>query len=60
MTKLAEFGGARFPFLRWSVLRMMLGARHLLTHWQVEHDPHVEYQMLLEDLVLESEYLGRR
>ena len=26
----------------------------------VEHDTHVEYQTLLEDLVLESEYLGRR
>ena len=35
MTKLAELGGTRFPFLRWSVLRMMLGARNLLTNWQV-------------------------
>lgn len=26
----------------------------------VEHDTHVEYQTLLRDLVLESEYLGRR
>jgi catechol O-methyltransferase len=25
----------RFPFLRWSVLRMLLGGRHLLVHWQV-------------------------
>ena len=24
----------------------------------VEHDTHVEYQTLLKDLVLESEYLG--
>lgn len=35
MGKLAEIGGARFPFLRWSVLRMILGARNLLTYWQV-------------------------
>ena len=35
MRKLAEIGGRRFPFLRWSVLRMMLGARNLLTNWQV-------------------------
>jgi catechol O-methyltransferase len=28
-------------------------------HWQtVEHSTHVEYQTLLRDLVLESEYLG--
>jgi catechol O-methyltransferase len=26
----------------------------------VEHDAHVEYQTLLKDLVLESEYLGLR
>jgi catechol O-methyltransferase len=25
----------------------------------VEHDAHLEYQSLLKDLVLESEYLGR-
>src|SRR5262249_3489725 len=25
----------RIPFLRWSVLRMILGARHLVTNWQV-------------------------
>jgi catechol O-methyltransferase len=30
-----EIGGKRLPFLRWSALRMMLGARHLLTNWQV-------------------------
>jgi catechol O-methyltransferase len=29
------------------------------TSWRtVEHDTHVEYQSLLKDLVLESEYLG--
>jgi catechol O-methyltransferase len=33
--KLSEIGGKRLPFLRWSVLRMALGARHLSTHWQV-------------------------
>ena len=35
MTKFTEFGGKRFPFLRWSAVRMMLGMRHLATHWQV-------------------------
>jgi catechol O-methyltransferase len=35
MSRLTELGGARVPFLRWSVLRMILGARHLLDHWQV-------------------------
>jgi catechol O-methyltransferase len=33
--KLSEIGGKRFPFLRWSVLRMAFGAKHLLTNWQV-------------------------
>jgi catechol O-methyltransferase len=32
---------------------------HESTTWRtIEHDTHVEYQMLLKDLVLESEYLG--
>jgi len=35
MRRLLELGGKRIPFLRWSVLRMILGARHLLTNWQV-------------------------
>jgi catechol O-methyltransferase len=35
MTKLSEIGGKRLPFLRWSVVRMILGARHLVTKWQV-------------------------
>lgn len=30
-----EVGGKRLPFLRWSAWRMALGARHLLTSWQV-------------------------
>jgi catechol O-methyltransferase len=30
-----EIGGKRLPVLRWSVLRMALGARHLFTNWQV-------------------------
>jgi catechol O-methyltransferase len=30
-----EVGGKPVPFLRWSVLRLLLGAKHLLTHWQV-------------------------
>jgi catechol O-methyltransferase len=33
--RVSELGGKRIPFLRWSVLRMILGARHLLTNWQV-------------------------
>jgi catechol O-methyltransferase len=35
MKSLLEIGGKRLPFLRWSTLRMMFGARHLLEHWQV-------------------------
>jgi len=33
--RVSEIGGRRIPFLRWSVLRMIFGARHLLTNWQV-------------------------
>jgi catechol O-methyltransferase len=32
---LLEIGGKRLPFLRWSLLRMVAGANHLTTHWQV-------------------------
>lgn len=35
MKSLLEIGGKRLPFLRWSTLRMMFGARHLFQHWQV-------------------------
>ena len=35
MRRLSELGGKRIPFLRWSVLRMIFGARHLVTNWQV-------------------------
>ncbi|HWP67451.1 MAG TPA: class I SAM-dependent methyltransferase [Candidatus Limnocylindria bacterium] len=35
MRRLSEIGGRRFPFLRWSTVRMLLGARTLLTTWQV-------------------------
>jgi catechol O-methyltransferase len=35
MPRLTEIGGRRIPFLRWSVLRMMFGVKHLTTHWQV-------------------------
>ena len=35
MSWLSEIGGRRMPFLRWSVWRMALGARNLLTNWQV-------------------------
>jgi catechol O-methyltransferase len=35
MTRLTELGGKRLPFLRWSMLRMLLGMRRLTTDWQV-------------------------
>ena len=35
MRNLLEIGGRRLPFLRWSALRMVLGAPHLLKNWQV-------------------------
>jgi catechol O-methyltransferase len=35
VARLAEIGGRRVPLLRWSVWRMLLGARHLTKHWQV-------------------------
>ncbi len=35
MSRLAELGGRRLPFLRWSVLRMVFGMRKLTTEWQV-------------------------
>ena len=35
MSRLAELGGRRLPFLRWSFLRMMLGMKKLTTEWQV-------------------------
>jgi catechol O-methyltransferase len=35
MSPLSELGGKRLPFLRWSVVRMLFGARHLTTEWQV-------------------------
>jgi catechol O-methyltransferase len=35
MTSILEIGGRRLPFLRWSVLRMALGARNLTRNWQV-------------------------
>jgi catechol O-methyltransferase len=35
VSKLSEIGGRRVPFLRWSVWRMVLGMKHLTTHWQV-------------------------
>jgi catechol O-methyltransferase len=33
--RLSEIGGRRIPFLRWSLWRMVLGGKHLTTHWQV-------------------------
>lgn len=35
MPRLTEIGGKRAPFLRWSFVRMGLGMRHLMKHWQV-------------------------
>jgi catechol O-methyltransferase len=35
MRTLTEIGGRRLPFLRWSVLRMALGFRHMSTRGQV-------------------------
>ena len=35
MRALSEMGGRRLPFLRWSFLRLVLGARRLTTEWQV-------------------------
>jgi catechol O-methyltransferase len=35
VNRLSEIGGKRLPFLRWSVWRFALGARNLLTNWQV-------------------------
>lgn len=35
MRRVLEIGGRRLPFLRWSVIRMMLGMRKLTTDWQV-------------------------
>jgi catechol O-methyltransferase len=35
VARLAEIGGRRLPFLRWSFVRMMLGMKRLTTDWQV-------------------------
>ena len=35
MRSILEIGGRRLPFLRWSVVRMALGARNLTRDWQV-------------------------
>jgi catechol O-methyltransferase len=35
MSRLAELGGKRLPFLRWSFLRMLLGMKKLTSEWQV-------------------------
>ena len=35
MSPLSELGGKRLPFLRWSIVRMLLGRRRLETEWQV-------------------------
>jgi catechol O-methyltransferase len=35
MRRLAEMGGKRLPFLRWSFIRLLLGVRSLRTEWQV-------------------------
>jgi catechol O-methyltransferase len=35
VSRLAELGGKRVPFLRWSFLRMVLGMKRLTSEWQV-------------------------
>src|SRR4051794_10743939 len=35
ISRIAELGGKRLPFLRWSFIRMGLGMKTLLTDWQV-------------------------
>src|SRR5207249_4404727 len=35
MRSILEIGGRRLPFLRWSVLRMLLASRKLTRDWQV-------------------------
>ena len=35
MARIAEIGGKRVPFLRWSFVRMVLGMRRLTKEWQV-------------------------
>ena len=35
MRSVLEIGGRRVPLLRWSVLRMALGAKNLTRNWQV-------------------------
>jgi catechol O-methyltransferase len=35
MSPITEIGGKHLPFLRWSFWRFLLGARSLLTNWQV-------------------------
>jgi catechol O-methyltransferase len=35
VARLAEIGGKRLPFLRWSFVRMGLGMKRLTTEWQV-------------------------
>ena len=35
MTRLSEIGGRRLPFLRWSLIRLLLGTKRLKTQWQV-------------------------
>ena len=35
MRRILEIGGRRLPFLRWSVLRLLLGMRSLNRNWQV-------------------------
>ena len=45
----------KVPFFRWSFWRMANEGKRFRTK---EHETHVEYQKLLKDLVLESEYLA--
>ena len=35
MRRVTEIGGKRLPMLRWSVVRMLVGMKHLTKNWQV-------------------------
>ena len=43
LSRLLEAGGRRAPFLRWSMIRMILGMRHLAT--SLGRYPHPAYAL---------------
>ena len=56
MRSIFEIGGRRLPFLRWSVVRMMLDQRRLTTTWQVGDGR----EQALADYVVGQRAAGRR